>query len=232
MNNLNGLLRPLTRADSDDIFDTFARSLRRRHSLMWPYAHAFLDRVLPESVLRELTGLPWAAAELDGLSGRREMHNNERRYFDADAVGELSVAADIAEGFQGWRMIRLLHDELGIDLSGTFLRIEYCQDVDGFWLEPHTDLGVKRLTLQCYLGDEGGQQDLGSDIYADPETRVGRAPFGRNKAMLFIPNAHSWHGFERRPIRGVRKSLIVNYVTDEWRAREQLAFPGEPVSRL
>jgi hypothetical protein len=27
----------------------------------------------------------------------------------------------------------------------------------------------------------------------------------------------------------VRRSLIVNYVTNEWRAREQLAFPQEPV---
>ena len=28
-----------------------------------------------------------------------------------------------------------------------------------------------------------------------------------------------------RPISGVRKSVIINYVTEEWRAREQLAFP-------
>jgi hypothetical protein len=27
----------------------------------------------------------------------------------------------------------------------------------------------------------------------------------------------------------VRTSVIVNYVTPEWRAREQLAFPTEPV---
>jgi hypothetical protein len=232
MNSLNSLVRPLSQADSQDVFESFSRSLHRRHALMWPYAHAFLERVFPESTLREMVDLPWAATDLDGVSGRRELHNDQRRYFDADAVSSLSVAGEIAEAFQGWRMIRLLHDELGIDLSGTFLRIEHCQDVDGFWLEPHTDIGVKRLTLQCYLCDDGEHQELGSDIYADPATRVGRAPFGRNKAMLFIPNAYSWHGFERRMIRGVRKSLIINYVTNEWRAREQLAFPDEPVSRL
>jgi hypothetical protein len=27
----------------------------------------------------------------------------------------------------------------------------------------------------------------------------------------------------------VRRSVIVNYVTADWRAGEQLAFPGEPV---
>jgi len=199
---------------------------------MWPYAHAFLERVFPAATIRELMQLPWPAAGLDGVSGKREAHNDGRRYFDADSVAELTVASEVAEAFQGWRMIRLLHDELGIDLSGTFLRIEYCQDIEGFWLEPHTDIGVKRLTLQCYLGGDGEQQDLGSDIYADPLTRVARAPFGKNRAMLFIPNAYSWHGFERRAIRGVRKSVIINYVTGDWRDREQLAFPGEPVSRL
>jgi hypothetical protein len=28
----------------------------------------------------------------------------------------------------------------------------------------------------------------------------------------------------------VRTSLIINYVTDEWRAREQLAFPEAPIA--
>jgi hypothetical protein len=27
----------------------------------------------------------------------------------------------------------------------------------------------------------------------------------------------------------VRKSVIMNYVTDDWRAREQLAYPATPV---
>ena len=29
---------------------------------------------------------------------------------------------------------------------------------------------------------------------------------------------------------GVRKSMIINYVTNEWRAREQLAFPDKPIA--
>jgi hypothetical protein len=48
--------------------------------------------------------------------------------------------------------------------------------------------------------------------------------------MIFVPSKGTWHGFERRPIQGVRRSLIVNYVTNEWRAREQLAFPEAPVT--
>jgi hypothetical protein len=47
--------------------------------------------------------------------------------------------------------------------------------------------------------------------------------------MLFVPSAATFHGFERRPIAGVRKSMIVNFVSDEWRAHEQLAFPFSAV---
>ena len=48
--------------------------------------------------------------------------------------------------------------------------------------------------------------------------------------MIFVPADNTWHGFEPREIPGVRQSLILNYVTPEWRAREQLAFPDQPVT--
>ena len=59
---------------------------------------------------------------------------------------------------------------------------------------------------------------------------VGRSPFISNAAMIFVPSHNTYHGFEKRPIKGVRTSLIINYVTDEWRAREQLAFPEAPIA--
>ena len=46
---------------------------------------------------------------------------------------------------------------------------------------------------------------------------------------MFVPSNISFHGFEKRKIDGVRKSIIINYVTNEWRAREQLAFPTQPI---
>ena len=109
------------------------------------------------------------------------------------------------------------------------MRIEYAQDTEGFWLKPHTDIGVKKFTMLIYMSDDPRHADLGTDIYSDEATHVGRSPFAPNSAMIFVPSDRSWHGFEPRPILGVRRSLIVNYVTDAWRAREQLAFPAEPV---
>ena len=56
-----------------------------------------------------------------------------------------------------------------------------------------------------------------------------RTPFADGMALLFAPSGHSWHGFEPRAFAGVRRSLIVNYVDSEWRSRDQLAYPDDPV---
>jgi hypothetical protein len=113
----------------------------------------------------------------------------------------------------------------GRDLGEGSLRIEYCQDVDGFWLEPHLDLGVKMFTMLIYLSGEPELLDAGTDIYdASPEHKlVATAAYEKNKGLIFIPGTDTWHGFSKRPIRGVRRSIIVNWVTSEWRARNELA---------
>jgi hypothetical protein len=63
----------------------------------------------------------------------------------------------------------------------------------------------------------------GTDVYDSNHRRVATAPFGKGKGLIFVPAKNTWHGFSRRPIRGVRKSLIVNFVTPEWRDTYELA---------
>ena len=72
--------------------------------------------------------------------------------------------------------------------TNTFVRIEYAQDIDGFWLKPHTDIGVKMFTMLIYMSDDPRHADLGTDIYADENTHVGRSPFEPNSAMIFVPS--------------------------------------------
>ena len=126
--------------------------------------------------------------------------------------------------------MREIETLFGTSLSGSYLRMEYAQDVDGFWLEPHSALGVKPFTLLLYLSTDEAHIYLGTDIYDAEKTHIASMPFLPNRAMVFVPSDNTFHGFEPRPITGVRKSLIVNYVTDEWRAREQLAFPDAPIA--
>jgi hypothetical protein len=208
--------------------ERFAASLASAPRHEHPYRHWLLRDVLPADVAKAMDALPFAAPDLHGVSGSREVHNNTRRYVDGDAIAAHPVCRSLAEAFQDPRTVAAVEDVTGARIDGCCLRIEYAQDTDGFWLQPHTDLGVKKFTLLYYLSPEG-EADLGTDIYADAETWSHRAPFTPGSALAFVPSNNTWHGFEPRPIPVVRKSLIVNYVTAEWRAREQLAYPDTPV---
>jgi hypothetical protein len=194
-----------------------------------PYRHWQVRNVFPDAVYRDLKEMPFPVADLGGVSGTREAHNPDRVYFAGKHLEEFDSARASAEAFQDVDIVAFLADAFGAPLDDTFVRIEYAQDTDGFWLKPHTDIGVKMFTMLIYMSDDPRHADLGTDIYADEKTHVGRSSFEPNSAMIFVPSSNTWHGFERRPIHGVRRSIIINYVTPAWRAREQLAFPEAPV---
>ncbi len=83
----------------------------------------------------------------------------------------------------------VLEAETGADLAGSFLRIEYCQDTDGFWLEPHTDIGAKLFTMLVYLSDRPEAEGWGTDIYDGARRHLGAAPGGFNKGLIFVPGS-------------------------------------------
>jgi hypothetical protein len=194
-----------------------------------PYRHWYVNSVFPQDVYATLKDMPFPVAHLGGVSGTREAHNAVRVYFSGRNLEDYDDCRATANAFQDEETVRLFTDVFGSRLTDTFVRIEYAQDTNGFWLRPHTDIGVKMFTMLIYMSNDPRHADLGTDIYSDEHTLVARSPFRPNSAMIFVPSDRSWHGFEKRPIPGVRRSLIVNYVTNEWRAREQLAFPQEPV---
>ncbi len=195
-----------------------------------PYRHWIVKSCFPEDVRAAMLEMPFPVPELGGESGRREIHNKTRNYFDSENYSEHKVCQLVSDAFQSKEVIDCIQESFGLDLSGTFLRLEYAQDGDGFWLEPHTDLGVKRYTMLLYLSDEAGHENLGTDIYSDADTHHSAPAFISNSALVFVPADNTWHGFEKREIPGVRKSLIINYVTSDWRAKEQLVFADQVVA--
>jgi hypothetical protein len=208
------------------LLDSFGSAKRQEQ----PYRHWFLQHCLPADAVDQIIALPFEAPALDGISGKRELHNNTRKYFDAENRGRFPVCEGFAQAFQDRRVTDKIVNQFGSKLDGTYLRIEYAQDTDGFWLEPHTDLGVKMFTMLLYLSKDAQHKTLGTDIYDRQKKHIGASPFAPNAAMVFVPSDITFHGFEARRIEGVRKSVIINYVTNEWRAREQLAFPDWPIA--
>ena len=138
----------------------------RRATFDAPYRHYLLENVFPADVADALADLPFAAARPQRrLRASASCTTTQRSYFDAAAMARFPVMRAVAEALQSPRIVRLIAEAFAAPIDDTFLRLEYAQDVDGFWLEPHTDLGVKKFTCLIYLSDGPGHEKLGTDIY-------------------------------------------------------------------
>lgn len=208
---------------------SFLSALDRSTRVTDPYRHWLMKDILPLDQAEALHVLPVPAPSGLVFNGRRETNNNTRYYFNAEAQARFPAARALAEAFQSPETVAMIEKECKIDLTGTNLRLEYCQDTDGFWLEPHTDIGVKQYTMLIYLSKGEGSEDWGTDVYDGDKKWLHRAPSPFNSGLIFIPGTDTWHGVEPRKISGVRKSIIINYVAPEWRARHELAYPETPV---
>ncbi|MGO4869057.1 MAG: 2OG-Fe(II) oxygenase [Roseiarcus sp.] len=190
-----------------------------------PFRHWLLDNILPGDVCSGIDAIAVAPPKIDDTLGKRETHNSSRLFFGVDNRARYPACDALGAGFQSSGVVDRIEKLCDVKLRESYLRIEYCLDTDGFWLEPHTDIGAKLFTMLVYLSTEPGSEAWGTDILDANLNLVVTAPYKRNAGLIFIPGADTWHGFHRRPINGVRRSLIINYVKPEWRSRHELAFP-------
>ena len=212
------------------ITETFLNCLDNSRVEARPYPHWLLSNIFPGDVCDAIRMLPFNPPVIEDTLGKRETHNASRVFFSAGNRARFDVCGSVAEALQDGPAVRKLEKTCGVSLKGNYLRIEYCQDTDGFWLEPHTDIGAKVFTILVYLSTGPGSETWGTDVHDENLDLVATAPHAFNCGLIFIPAANTWHGFHKRPIDGVRKSIIVNYVKDEWRSRHELAFPDRPVN--
>ena len=214
------------RLEDNSVADAFLGSLARSRHVASPYDHWLLDRTLPEEDVSAIEALPFLPPQEAIFDGSREANNSVRVYFNPESQARFAVCRRIAAGFLDPRVLRAIGETTGADLSDSRLRIEYCQDTEGFWLAPHTDISVKTFSMLIYLSDDPRLINAGTDIHEGPPDfeHVASAPYGRNLGFIFVPGKNTWHAVGKRPLHGaVRKSLIVNYVTSAWRATSELA---------
>ena len=205
------------------IKSTFLTALGDSQAEAWPYPHWHLSATLPADVIDAITGLPYDPPKNAVFNGRREANNSTRVFFGKEIQQKHDVCADMVAAFGDPEVIAALETACDVDLSTGQLRIEYCLDTDGFWLEPHTDISVKQFTMLIYLSGEEALADAGTDVYDMDMNLVATSPYGTGIGFIFIPSEISWHGFRKRPINGVRRSLIINFVSQDWRAVDELA---------
>jgi hypothetical protein len=215
--------------DASDVARHFLSSVRAARREGSPYRHWKLSGMFPEDLCTGILTLPIVPPQLGRTDGTRGSYNDQRTFITPMLREQYPTCAVLADALQRPEVAQLMAETCGIDVAGSHLRMEYIQDTDGAWLEPHCDIPEKLFSMVIYfcLGPEA--KDWGTDIYDADRRWVGRSPATFNSAVIFIPGKNTWHGFEPRPIRGVRRLMEINYVRRDWRSRDQLADPERSI---
>ena len=172
-----------------------------------------------------IDALPVAPPKIDDTLGKRETHNRTRLFFGAEIARAIPVCDDLAAALQS-----AATSSSASNASASTLR----EEPSAHRILPrhrrllaraahrHRRQAVHDADLS--LGDPGCEA-WGTDILdADLKLVDDRALPAQWRPHL-RSRRDTWHGFRSRPIDGVRRSLIVNYVKPEWRSRHELAFP-------
>ena len=130
-------------------YTNLARELRSRARRgTKPYRHWILDGCLSSGAVDAANDVPFAPPALGGVSGRREVHNATRKYFDVANRASLPIAGAMADALQSEnRDARDREEVLARNWTGAIFASSMRRTSMVFWLEPHTDLGVKMFTF-------------------------------------------------------------------------------------
>jgi hypothetical protein len=213
----------------DEITQHFRRALLDAEIIDQPYRRWRLKNVLPLDTCTGMITLPIVPPLLGNTDGTRGSYNDRRTFFTPSLRQKFPAVQAVCTALQTRDVAGVLARTLNIDVSGGYLRMEYMQDIDGMWLEPHRDIPEKLFSMVIYLFTGPDAVDWGTDIYDGERRRVDRSVPDFNSGAVFVAGPATWHGFDKRPIIGVRRLLEINYVRSDWRARDQLAFPDCPI---
>jgi hypothetical protein len=213
-----------------EVASHFSRAVRQSRRDGWPYLHWVLGDVFPEDICTGILTLPIAPPVLGTTDGTRGTYNSQRTFITPLLRSKFPTCAVLADALQRPDIARLMAETCNIEAAGSYLRMEYIQDTDGAWLEPHRDIPEKLFSMVVYLFTGPDAKDWGTDIYDSERRWVGRSSGEFNSGVIFVPGPDTWHGFDPRPIIGVRRLMEINYVRPSWRSRDQLAFPDRPIS--
>ncbi len=200
-----------------------SENLRKFASNHEPFKHWLFDGVLSEETIDELLKLPLPVPKIEKHTGKRESQNQTRIFLNKECCNKHSVAKNVANVFNHPSIISKLSNICGRDLTKGKLRIEYTLDTGDFWLEPHLDIKEKLVTFLIYLSKDPGSSEWGTTIYNRDLSFHSKAPYKSNMGLMFMAGEDTWHGVPKQNIQGIRKNLIINFVTKDWKSINELA---------
>jgi len=212
-----------------EIAAQFRRSVRSSERADVPFRHWKVKAVFPADLCTGLLTLPIAPPRVGKTDGTRNSYDDTRCFITPLMRAKFPACQALSEAMQRPQVARAMAETCEIGLAGSYLRMEYIQDTDGAWLEAHRDIPEKLFSMVIYLFTGPDAAEWGTDIYDERQRWVGRSSGEFDSGVIFVPGPATWHGFEPRPIVGVRRLMEINYVRSDWRDRSQLAFPDRPI---
>ena len=188
-----------------------------------PFNHWIYNKVLPEETVDELLKIPIDPPKISFYSGKRETNNQTRIFFNEENCKKYFILKNIVTIFNHPNIILQLSNICGRNLTKGKLRIEYTMDTGDFWLEPHLDIKEKLLTFLVYLSKDQKSIEWGTTIYNSDLSFHSKAPYKSNLGLMFMAGTDTWHGVPKQNIQGVRRNIIINYVTSDWKNVHELA---------
>lgn len=196
----------------------------------YPYRHWQIDGPLSDPMLTEIvnTPIPEGRRVYDGSRaadmGGGGVDGKLRCYVERHNIGEFPALSELIDELLSPETYQYIGELIGRDLRDTYLRMEVIADRYGFWLKPHKDIKEKLMSMLVYVNLCGESEELGTDIYDANLQKVKSIPYRNNLGYMFAPGDNTWHGFEKKPIRKERRSILINYVTfkTDWK----LPAPG------
>ena len=128
------------------------------------------------------------------------MHNN----FTLERIVEFFLKKNIIDMFE---------EESGKKIRGNYLRVEFIEDKEKSWLEPHVDISEKLMSFLVYLNNTNEDESIGTALYNEDKEFIKTVPYIDNTGFYFYPGNNTWHGLESVDIKERRRAVMVNYCT-------------------
>jgi len=176
-----------------------------------PFKHYTFTQFFCDKELAEINNLQLAnhSASLDGA----RTTNNNRFFVDKDNMSDNFTLARVVDFFLRDEIIDMFESESGKTIRGNYLRVEFIEDKEKSWLEPHVDISEKLMSFLVYLNNTDESEDIGTALYDSNKKYVTTVPYIDNTGFYFYPDTDTWHGLESVKIKERRRAVMVNYCT-------------------
>ena len=203
------------------LHNTVIDSLQKRKENNTPFQHWSINDLLPQNYIDRIINdipIPDTQKIHDGTRAgdttfKDGKNTSSRMFITRKIIMQHPFLQELIDVFLHSETVTLIKECFFSTHEKLFFRAECTFDHNGFYLAPHEDIKEKVFTLFLYLGDS--PEYCGTDLYDNHKNLVKTIPFKNNTGYIFVPGKNTWHGFEPKAFTGVRRALLLNYVTFE-----------------